>query len=231
MAFEGFPQEGIAFLRDLKKHNDRDWFKARKQVYETGLKAPGLAFVEAMAGPMRQKLSPHVQAIPVVGRSIFRQHRDTRFSKDKSPYKDHFDMWFWEGPPEKTSWSHAGYYLRLQPPKLLVGGGMHRFDKETLARYRTAVAEDKTGKPLEAIVNKLEKAGLVVEGSHYKRVPRGFDPEHPRAALLKHQGLYATVEGPIPDAVYSKAFVTYVMKVFQKAEPLTRWLTDHVAGA
>src|SRR5262249_21978378 len=96
VAFAGFQYELLEFLAGLRAHNDRTWFQAHREEYESLLLEPARDFVEAM-GEELARFAPDVNADPRVGGSIFRIARDTRFSKDKRPYKDHLDLWFWQG--------------------------------------------------------------------------------------------------------------------------------------
>jgi uncharacterized protein (TIGR02453 family) len=96
MPFEGFPPEGLAFLAGLAEHNEKAWFDAHRAEYERGLLEPARDFVDAI-GPELEAVHPGIHADPRVNGSIMRINRDTRFSKDKRPYKTHLDLWFWEG--------------------------------------------------------------------------------------------------------------------------------------
>ena len=106
-----FPADTIEFLADLRRHNNKGWFDAHRDRYETAYVEPAKAFVEA-AAPGLATIVPGITAEPRVLGSIFRIHRDTRFSTDKRPYKDHLDFWFWQGA-RKTAVS--GLFLRVSP--------------------------------------------------------------------------------------------------------------------
>src|SRR5213083_2262987 len=136
MPFEGFPPEGLHFLAGLAEHNEKAWFDEHRGEYERGLLEPARDFVEAM-GVELEAVHPGVNADPRVNGSIMRINRDTRFSKDKRPYKTHLDLWFWEG--EGPSRGCSGFFLRLEADRLGLGAGMHRFEQEALAGYRRAV--------------------------------------------------------------------------------------------
>jgi uncharacterized protein (TIGR02453 family) len=97
-----FPPDTLGFLRDVRRHNERTWFEANRSRYEAGYIEPAKAFVAAVA-PALEAIVPGIKAEPRVLGSIFRINRDTRFSKDKRPYKDHLDFWFWEGDRKATS--------------------------------------------------------------------------------------------------------------------------------
>ena len=221
MSFDGFPTGTAKFLRALKKNNDREWLKANRAAYDDDLIAPAREFVEAM-GPKLRKLSKGIQYDAKIGKSVMRMNRDTRFSKDKTPYKTHLDLWFWEGA--QKGWAHSGFYFRFEPPKLMLGTGIHSFDKPMLAAYRDAVANAKRGKALERALAKVREAGANLQAPHYKKVPRGYDPEHPRAELLKHNGLTAGLESKAPPEMKSAAFVDWCLGRWKLLLPVHRWL-------
>src|SRR5690242_9527174 len=105
MTFQGFPKGTVQFLSALRKNNDKAWFDAHRADYEDCYVEPAKAFVAAIA-PRLEKLDPRIQAEPKVNGSILRINRDVRFAKDKSPYKDHLDLWFWSG--EEKGWETSG---------------------------------------------------------------------------------------------------------------------------
>src|ERR687888_2366895 len=142
MAFAGFAPEALSFLAELGRNNRREWFHAHRDEYESLLLEPGRDFVEAMG----DELGPDFNADPRVGGSIMRIARDTRFSRDKRPYKTHLDLWFWHGSGE--SGDSPGFWFRLGPRTLILGAGMHRFGKETLERYRDDVLDAERGRAL-----------------------------------------------------------------------------------
>jgi len=118
--FNGFPKQCISFFRNLKKNNTKEWFADHRGEYDEHVLAPSRAFVVAM-GDRLKDLSPYVHAESKVNRSLFRIHRDIRFSKDKSPYKTHMGIWFWEGSRQRMECS--GYYFHVDPPQPAFGGG------------------------------------------------------------------------------------------------------------
>src|SRR5262245_42696449 len=122
MSFSGFPPSTIRFLAGLSKSNDKRWFDAHRDDYERSFIDPARAFVEAL-GPHLKKLDRGIQAVPKVNGSILRIHRDVRFSKDKRPYKDHLDLWFWSGA--NRGWDGSGFFFRLSPKRLILGAGTH----------------------------------------------------------------------------------------------------------
>jgi uncharacterized protein (TIGR02453 family) len=223
--FGGFPKETVRFFRLLEKNNSKAWFEAHRPYFERNVLEPSRAFVVAM-GERLARLSPDVNADPRTDRSIFRLHRDVRFSKDKSPYKTNLGLYFWEGRGKRMEC--PGYYFHLEPPRLMLGAGMYVFPKPVLARYRKAVVDRRKGGALRRVVAGLEKKGYEVGGEHYKRVPRGFDPDHPGADLLRHNGLWASTEVRIPGELHGPGIVKWCFDRFRAMDPLQRWVVQHL---
>lgn len=219
--FLGFSRETVRFLTGLRRNNDRAWFEAHREDYERHLLEPSQAFVVAMGGRLRA-IAPNIVAVPRIDKSIFRLNRDTRFSSDSSPYKTNLGIFFWEGRSRMES---AVFYFHLEPPKLMLGGGAYAFGKDALARYRRAVLDSRLGRDLARIVAAIRETGRYeIGGRHSKRVPAGFDPEHPNAELLKHNGLYAGFTSKIPDILYSAELMDHCVRLYEPLAPLHRWL-------
>jgi uncharacterized protein (TIGR02453 family) len=222
--FAGFPAEGFAFLAALESDNTREYFDAHRDVYESALLAPAKAFVVALGEQLRTFASPDIRAEPRVNGSILRISRDTRFTTDKRPYKEHLDMWFWEG--DAPSRERPGYSVRLRSGTVVLGAGMHRFDPGALAAYRAAVDYDRTGEALEiAIEDATVRREVALGGLAYKRVPREFDRDHPRAELLRHDALHVSGEWKLPRVVSGPKFVGWVADRLIDFVPVERWLT------
>jgi uncharacterized protein (TIGR02453 family) len=223
MTFTGFGDATFRFMRDLGRNNDKAWFQAHRSAYEDDLLEPSMAFIEAI-GPLLARFSPGVRAEPKIGGSMMRINRDIRFSKDRRPYKDHLDMTFKVGPA-KTS---PGYWFRLTPSELILGAGMHMLDKPELERYRKAVDANRSGGELAKVVTKVERAGYDLGGEHYKRVPAGFIPDHPREALLRHAGVYVGTEMKVPAEARTAKFPSFCAAHYKKMAPLMDWLSANV---
>jgi uncharacterized protein (TIGR02453 family) len=221
MAFSGFPKETVKFLTALSRNNDKAWFDQHREDYEAYYLAPAQAFVEALAAPLK-KLDKSLHAEPRVNGSILRINRDVRFAKDKAPYKDHLDLWFWSG--QKKGWDKSGFFFRLTPTKLILGGGMHGFTPAVLGQYREQVLDEKRGTALAKLSSALAKQGYPLRGESYKKTPHGIAATHPRAALLKHGGLYAGWEGKHPNELSSAKLVDFVTGHYQAILPLHTWL-------
>jgi uncharacterized protein (TIGR02453 family) len=225
--FAGFPKRTLAFLRALEKNNEKAWFDANRGDYDEYYVAPAKTFVVA-AGAALAKIAPDISAEPKVNGSIFRINRDVRFAKDKTPYKTHLMLRFWQGPDRKKAAS--GFYLRLGAKTVGIGVGAHAFDKSALARYRKAVAGETSGKALVAAVKRVERAGYSLEGEHYKKVPRGFDadPDSEAGRLLRHNGLWIGNDEKLPAVLHSKGFVRWCVDRWKKMKPLHDWLVDEL---
>jgi len=224
--FSGFPKATITFLSGLSETNTKEWFEGHRDIYEAGYVEPARRFVESM-GPRLKEVSRGVKYEPKINGSISRINRDVRFSKDKRPYKDHLDIWFWHG--EQKGWDRPGFYLRITPKTIYLGSGMHMLEGEMLNRFRKAVVADKPGRSLMQAIAKVRKAGpYEVGGATRKSVPRGFDASHERAGLLLHEGLHAGLE--LPAASAAKAdFADQALKHFAATWPIGDWLLREVA--
>lgn len=222
--FSGFPQAGLDFLAQLAVHNERTWFEAHKDEYQKFVLEPAQAFILTLGAKLRD-LSSALQVDPRTdGRGVMmRIHRDTRFSKDKTPYKANVSGLFWEGTRRKMECSAFGFQIEAGGVGLMAG--IFKFPPDMLTMYREAVIGKQQGTELAEIVANLRQEGIYqVNGEHYKRVPAGLDPNHPRADLLRYDGLY--VYSPsIPAAdILTPALVDICYAHYQKMAPIQRWL-------
>jgi uncharacterized protein (TIGR02453 family) len=220
--FSGFTKDTVRFYASLRKNNKRAWFEKNRAVYEKHVIGPARLFVTAMGERLRS-IVPGIVAVPAVNKSIFRINRDTRFSLDPSPYKTNLGLYFWDGA--RSRMESAGFYVGLEPPDIMLGGGMYMIPDAILGRYRKAVVDPKRGAEIAKIVTALRAVpGCSVEGTHYKRVPASYDPAHKNAELLKHKGLYASFETKVPEEFFAAAFVDYCFERFAPLAPLHCWL-------
>ena len=224
--FGGFPAEGLAFLEQLAVNNDREWFNARKDTYLTSLQRPTVDFVFAL-GERLKDLSPGISYdLRTNGAgSMLRIYRDTRFSKDKRPYNTALRMFFWEGTRKKME--NPGFFVRIDSSGAGVFVGMWRFPKPLLEAYREAVADTDSGAALGGALDSVREANRYgIGGEHYKRVPRPFDASHPRADLLRHNGLYAHFGAISPEVVLREELVDVCYEHFRSMAPLHHWLVE-----
>ena len=215
-----FSNGTFAFLRDLAKHNDREWFQAHKKRYEEVVKGPALRFI-VETGPHLQKISPHFRADPRAnGGSLFRIYRDTRFSKDKRPYKTHTGIQFRH---EAGKDAHApGYYLHIEPGGCFFGLGIWHPDGPTLRKIREGIVEDESGWR-KVTGGKGFRDRLELTGDSLVRPPRGFDPEHPLVEDLKRKDFIAVA--PLTQKILTDpAFVKEFIKLCKAGTPLMAFL-------
>lgn len=225
--FTGFTKETVNFFKGLKKNNNREWFERHRPVYEAHVMGPAKAFVAAMGERLRP-LVPGINAIPKINKSIFRLNRDTRFSMDPSPYKTNLGIYFWEGGGSRLE--GTGFYFHLEPPHLMLGAGSYMFSDKQIVRYRRAVVDPELGRELTRIIAAIsDRQGWEIGGRHYKRLPAGFDPAHPIASLLLHNGLYASRETEIPEEFFSGRLLDYCRDGYAPFIPLHKWLVQATA--
>ncbi|MBN2499581.1 MAG: DUF2461 domain-containing protein [Anaerolineales bacterium] len=232
VAFKGFPKETRQFYQDLAQNNNRLWFQDHKQDYVRYIQNPAQDFIEVMGEKLRS-IAPRITADPDMNRgSIMRIYRDTRFSKDKTPYKTNLGVILHEGPRRKTE--SPGFYFHLDPESVWIAVGMWIFPKDFMLAYRDAVVDDKLGSELDAALLKINKAGDYKIGAQkYKRLPRGCDPEHPRTTLLFNKGMWVETPPVSWDVVHSPELIDATFERYKNGAPLHHWLVkvDQIALA
>jgi uncharacterized protein (TIGR02453 family) len=212
-----FTAECFRFLADLKTHNDRAWFERNKTRYERHVRAPMLQFIGDLARPLGT-IAPRVQADPKpVGGSMFRIHRDVRFSRDKSPYKTNVGAHFPHAGVGRDA--HApGFYLHLTPGGSFGGGGLWHPDQRSLHMVRQGIVRR------SAAWKRIKGLGHSIEGDALKRVPAGFDAAHPFADDLKLRDFY--IMRPFTDReVCSPSFMNRFLGACKDASPLVSFLS------
>jgi uncharacterized protein (TIGR02453 family) len=222
--FPGFPKEAVAFFRGLARNNNRDWFLPRKPIFDEKVKEPMRQLVEALNVEIRRFAPLHV-AEP--NKAIYRIYRDTRFSKDKKPYKEHLAAHFPRQGMGRDG--AAGYYLAVSHKAVAVGGGIYMATPEMLRTLRNHIAE----RPAEfrkLIGSKtLRELFGEMHGDVLSRVPKGFAADHPAADLLRYKQYVFYVEMP-PDLVTSPELFGEVRKRFQALTPLLNFLNAPLAA-
>jgi uncharacterized protein (TIGR02453 family) len=223
--FSGFPQQGLRFLCELEANNNREWFQAHKDEYRHYVLAPAQDLVFAL-GERLKGISPGIVYDTAANGSgsILRIYRDLRFSADKRPYNTYVRLVFWEGKRKKME--NPSFFVRIGPDGVGVYAGIHVFQKPVLAGYRDAVVDDQLGGDLEAAIAAVRGAGdYTVGGEHYKRVPRGYEADHPRADLLRYNGLWAHTAASIdPATITTPDLVEISLEHCRNMAPLHHWL-------
>lgn len=206
--FQGFPEAALDFYDDLEMDNTKSFWEAHKQVWTDAVKTPMTALTDALAEEFGTP-------------KVFRPYRDVRFAKDKTPYKTHQGAFVAAGPS-------CGWYVEISARGVRTGGGFYEASGANLARVRESIANEATGKQLQAILAKLEKAGFEIGGETLKTAPRGYDAAHPRIALLRHKSI--TVGHPIgfDKVIHTPALLDVVRKDWRALKPLVEWVSDRL---
>jgi uncharacterized protein (TIGR02453 family) len=210
----------FTFLEDLAANNNRDWFEANKRRYEDELREPALQFVRDFA-PHLADISPFFRAdARRAGGSMFRIHRDTRFSKDKSPYKAYTGLQFRH---ERGKDAHCpGFYLHLQPERLFCGVGVWRPDAETLRLIRTAIDADPRSWRKASRAPSFART-FELAGESLKRAPKGYAPDHPLIEDLRRKDFIAVSE-LTAEQVTAPGFVQDFARLCKTGSPLVEFL-------
>ena len=220
--FNGFDQDLLKFMSQLKRNNNREWFNKNKSRYEETVLFPSLAFVEAFE-PKLKKISPYFVAIPKrVGGSVMRIYRDTRFSKDKTPYKTNVGIHFRH---EMGKDVHCpGFYLHLNPQECFLGAGIWHPDSDALKKIRAEIDREQT-KWKRARDNKKFRSLFVLSGDSLKRKPRDSSDDHPLIDDLKRKDFIGLHEIEAKSITAPK-FIENVASTFAASKPLMRFICD-----
>jgi uncharacterized protein (TIGR02453 family) len=219
-----YSPKALTFLRALKRHNDREWFKARKDEYERVVRGPTIEIIERLAVDLRS-IAPELVATP--RKSLYRIYRDPRFSENQAPLKTHVAAVF----PCRGLEKHqgAGLYFQVDPESVWVGGGMYAPQPAQLLAVREHIAAN-----LRRLRTIVESPGFrrtvgALDGERLTRVPRGFASDHPAAEYLKFRQYLAGCEFPAAFAT-SPRFYAGLLRVFRQVAPLTRFLNEPLLG-
>ena len=212
------------FLAELKENNDKAWFAENKQRYESVVREPLLKFITDFAAHLA-KVSPHYQADPrKVGGSLFRIHRDIRFSPDKSPYKTHAGIQFRH---ESGKDVHApGFYLHLEPGNVFIAMGVWKPDSETLGKIRDAIVTQ-PDRWQQIFADEKFAAIFKLDGDRLKKAPRGYDPNHPLIEILKYKDICVITSLNEQDACATD-FIERLAEVFVVSKPFMEFLTTAI---
>jgi uncharacterized protein (TIGR02453 family) len=212
-AFTGFPRATFTWFAGLEADNSKAWFTAHRETYDTAVRGELEALLEELADELGGRVK------------LFRQHRDTRFSRDKSPYKTTTYGVIADRPD-----GEASLYAQLSSGGLFAGTGYYQMAADQLARFREAVADDDSGPALERILADVGAAGLERWGESLKTAPRGYPRDHPRVALLRHKLLIAgrRLEPRGRSGLARDAVLTFTRDTWAACMPMTAWLDEHV---
>jgi uncharacterized protein (TIGR02453 family) len=200
-----WPPEALDFLHELEDNNDRDWFKANRERYNTLLVEPTRGLTEQLGrlGPPR----------------FFRPYNNTRF-RPGPPLKEHIAVSLGEGP--------AVYYLQLSLDGLVLGAGLWHPETDQLERFRAAIDDNRRGAAFERAISKAESGGLALAEPDLKRAPKGYSPDHPRIERLRLKRLAVFRRHPLRRWLHTRAGDQRMQSELESARPFVTWLNEHV---
>jgi uncharacterized protein (TIGR02453 family) len=209
VAFTGFGKGATSFYDELAANNTRDWWLANKARYEDEVRRPMEQLLEGVADEFGEA-------------KLFRPNRDTRFSKDKSPYKTNIAAVIYAA-------GGGSVYVSLGADGLHVGGGGYHLDRDQLARFRAAIDDERSGPELERLAADLRRAKADVTAHDIlKTSPRGYSADHPRIDLLRMGGIIGIWGHPPRAWLHRPAAKDRVVDGWRALAPLNDWLAQHV---
>jgi uncharacterized protein (TIGR02453 family) len=221
--FSGFADARGAFFKKLARNNDRVWFLEHKAEFEEGWNAP----MKVLLAEVKDAIDAAYAHCDLGEPKVFRIFRDVRFSKDKSPYKTHIGgILPLARSGKKVTDLPMALYLQVGAKETFGAAGHYQMEPESLARFRAAVADDARGKELVKILASLARKGFPADAhERFKRVPKGFAPDHPRAELLKRRGLVVEFPALPPALLTQTKLAKWLIAACKTAAPLVEWLT------
>jgi uncharacterized protein (TIGR02453 family) len=219
-----FTEETLKFLRGLARHNDREWFEPRRAVYETALRAPMLSLIARVNEQMSSFAPEHIKAPE---KTVLRIYRDTRFSNDKRPYKQHYAAWWGRSGMVKTS--GAGFYFHLSGKTLTIAAGLYMPDAVQLLAVRRYLLEHHHELRAALASRKLQSKMEPINGSPLTRAPKGFPHDHPAIDLILFRSWGVEAELPA-EAALDKNFAATLAGYFQLAAPVVEFLNRPLAA-
>ncbi len=211
--FEGFPAAVFGWFEGLERDNSRDYVSATHETFDL-VRDSFAAMLDELAGQFGGEVK------------VFRQHRDLRFSKDKSPYKTRTYGLLYDVPDQ-----HTGLYAAISADGLYAGTGYYRMSRDQLERYRRAVVDETAGADLAALVATTRRAGLGVEGTGVQTALRGYPRDHPRIELLRMTSVIAGRGWPADDGISRRVVLGGVARTWRTARPLVSWFDEQVGPA
>ena len=214
--FDSYSPEAVQFLHDLKTNNTKDWFAANKATYAQHIKEPTKIFADDMASALGDLTGqPHSS-------KIFRVHRDVRFSKDKTPYNAHIHLAF---RPDSALAQPPMWFFGFSPEALSIGCGVFQYEKKSLATFRAAMA-GLQGTELIALTDRLRSSDIRIGTPDLKRVPTGFEKDHPNETALRRKGFTAWIDIAETAFVTEPKLVKRTAAMMQRLAPVFDLLSD-----
>jgi len=208
MTFAGFPEAALDFYDDLEMDNTKSFWEAHKAIHAESVKAPMVALTSELEKDFGKA-------------KVFRPFRDVRFAKDKTPYKVNQGAFVGVGQA-------CGWYVEISARGVRTGAGFYDASSTDLARIRTSIDNEATGKQLQRILAKLEKAGFTIGGQQLKTTPRGYDAGHPRIELLRHKSLTVGKDYGFEPVIHTPELVDAVRADWKASRPLVDWVAERL---
>lgn len=223
MSYQGLPRSSLTFLRELQANNRREWFEANRVAYDRDWLTAGLDLIAALA-PLCAGLSPRLLAVPKLNQSLRRIHRDTRFSKDKTPYQPWLHFILSTGPAFNKM---PGMHIVLTPQGLGYGAGQYGLEPEALDRMRRRMCDPRDRSALLAALDEAAKVQSTLDPPDIARVPKGFRAEAEWDHLLRRKGLIVRTQAnlPPPDWLFTPEAPGRLAEITRAHLPLLDWLT------
>ncbi|WP_419769870.1 MAG: DUF2461 domain-containing protein [Candidatus Marinarcus sp.] len=223
MLFNGFTQEGLDFLDQIKTNNNKVWFEDHRHIWEETILKPNIAYVNEM-GEHLIALAPMIKAVPKVSGSLFKIYRDVRFSNDKTPIKTRIGIMFWQGSTHRMQ--SASFYMHYTSSEVFVATGIRTFKPPLLKKYREYIQIEKNAKALHEILEKLKQKKIEIIEPHFKRYPVGFDETNPYAYLSLFNAMYAYTTFKPNKTFLSKNIINKNFKFYDETLELFHWLYE-----
>jgi uncharacterized protein (TIGR02453 family) len=211
-AFDGFGAGAVAWFEGLERDNTREHFHATRATFDDEVRGPFELMLAELSGDFGGEVH------------VFRQHRDTRFSADKSPYKTRTYGLL------HTAGEGNALYADISARGVYAAAGYWRMAGDQLARFREAVLDEDAGPALAAAIDAVERAGLELAPPALKTAPRGLPRDHPRVALLRYKDAIAGRRLEPGPALATRQALEHVAATWRSARPLTTWLDEHVGA-
>ena len=220
-----FRPAALTFLRNLARHNDREWFTPRKAQFDAELKEPMLAIIRKVTDAMLDFAPCHVRPAE---KSLFRIYRDTRFSNDKTPYKTHVAAWWTHTGLDKTS--GAGYYFHVSAKEVIIAAGAYMPEKDQLSAIRHWLLDHHQAFRKLLQNSKVRSTFDEFEGNALTRPPKGFPVDHPALDLIRCRqwGLSTTLPAA---AALEPGIAATLIRHFKLAAPVVDALNTPLAAA
>lgn len=223
--FRGFSKKSFAFLRDLEKHNNREWFQAHRDEFDDAVIRPLLSLSQE-SGQAMLSIDPDFEVRPAVGKTVSRIYRDTRFSKDKSPYKT--SLWIVFTVRTKERLERPAFFFEITGISSRWGMGFYSASRSTMDLVRAAIDDDPA--LFKKVFTPLQKSDYFsIEGEDYRRrLPNGYPEDDFIQKIYQKKSFYLVHNAPAGGELLEPSFADALRKEFLSLGPIYRWLCDAI---